>query len=261
VDASNVTAVVLTRDEDRNLPRALTGLPRGMSALVLDCGSKDHTVEFARSWGAHVIERPWTDFVDARRHALAQVRTPWAFMLDADEALDDVLRDAILSAREDVDAYRIYRTTYFCGKPMRLWSHEPLVRLFKRDRVVLQAFPAGGGSAALHERWMTDGPVRDLDGTLLHYSYPDVATYRAKYDRYTSTEAAGLPRSLPRFLSAAAKGVLRFGHMLLVRSALLDGWRGVYIAYFSAMYPAVVAWKAFRGPSTTLRYAQDDNRR
>ena len=261
MDASNVTAVVLTRDEDRNLPRALTGLPRGMGALVLDSGSQDHTVEFARSWGAQVIERPWTDFVDARRHALAQVRTPWAFMLDADEALDDVLRDAILRAGEDADAYRIYRTTYFCGKPMRLWSREPLIRLFKRDRVRLQAFPAGGGSAALHERWMSEGPVRDLDGTLLHYSYPDVATYRAKYDRYTSTEAAGLPRSLPRVLSAAAKGVLRFGHMLLVRSALLDGWRGVYVAYFSAMYPAVVAWKAFRGPSTTLRYAQDDDRR
>jgi glycosyltransferase involved in cell wall biosynthesis len=232
-----------------------------MGALVLDSGSQDHTVEFARSWGAQVIERPWTDFVDARRHALAQVRTPWAFMLDADEALDDVLRDAILRAGEDADAYRIYRTTYFCGKPMRLWSREPLIRLFKRDRVRLQAFPAGGGSAALHERWMSDGPVRDLDGTLLHYSYPDVATYRAKYDRYTSTEAAGVPRSLPRFLSAAAKGVVHFGHMLLVRSALLDGWRGVYVAYFSAMYPAVVAWKAFRGPSTTLRYAQDDDRR
>jgi glycosyltransferase involved in cell wall biosynthesis len=244
VDASNVTAVVLTRDEDRNLPRALNGLPRGMHALVVDSGSTDHTVEFARSWGAEVRERPWTDFVDARRYALAQVRTPWAFMLDADEACDDRLRDAILQAGDDADAYRVYRTTYFCGKPMRLWSREPLIRLFKRDRVRLQAFPAGGGSAALHERWIGDGPVRDLDGTLLHYSYPDVATYRAKYDRYTSTEAAGLPRSVPRAIGASLKGVLRFAYLLLVRGALLDGWRGVYVAYRSAMYPAVVAWKA-----------------
>jgi hypothetical protein len=165
-------------------------------------------------------------------------------MLDADEAFDDVLRDAIVRAGEDVDAYRMYRTTYFCGKPMRLWSREPLIRLFRRDRVRLQAFPAGGGSAALHERWIGDGPVRDLDGTLLHYSYPDVATYRAKYDRYTSTEAAGLSRSLPRALVATAKAWLRFWFLLLVRGALLDGWRGVYVAYRSAMYPAVVAWKA-----------------
>jgi glycosyltransferase involved in cell wall biosynthesis len=244
VDAANVTAVVLTRDEDRNLPRALNGLPHGMPALVVDSGSRDHTVEFARSWGAQVIQRPWTDFVEARRYALDRVSTPWALMLDADEALDDVLRDAIVRAPEDVDAYRVFRTTYFCGKPMRAWTREPLIRLFKRDRVRLEAFPAGGGGAALHERWISDGAVADLDGTLLHYSYPDVATYRAKYERYTSTEAAALPPSLPRALAASAKAALRFGWMLVGRGGLLDGWRGVYVAYRSAAYPAVVAWKA-----------------
>jgi glycosyltransferase involved in cell wall biosynthesis len=244
VDAANVTAVVLTRDEDRNLPRALTGLPRGMPALVMDSGSRDHTVEFARSWGAEVIERPWTDFVDARRFALAQVRTPWALMLDADEALDDVLRDAILAAPDDADAYRMFRTTYFCGKAMRMWTHEGLLRLFKPGHVRLEAHPAGGGAAALHESWVCDGTVRDLNGTLLHYSYPDVATYRAKYASYTSTEAAALTPSFARAIMASAKAVLRFGWMLAAKGALLDGWRGVYVAFYSAMYPAVVAWKA-----------------
>jgi glycosyltransferase involved in cell wall biosynthesis len=217
-----------------------------MPALVVDSGSRDRTVEFARSWGARVIERPWTDFVEARRFALAQVRTPWALMLDADEALDDVLRDAILDADERTDAYRVFRTTYFCGKPMRQWAGEPLIRLFKPDRVRLEAFPAGGGDAALHERWIGEGPVGDLAGTLLHYSYPDVSTYRAKYDRYTTTEAAGLPASMPRAVAATAKAVARFGWSMLGKGAILDGWRGAYVAYQSAAYPAVVAWKALR---------------
>jgi hypothetical protein len=125
-----ITAVILTRDEERNLPRALTSLPRGVRVLVLDAGSRDHTVQFARSAGADVVEREWTDFVDARRFALSCVKTPWALMLDADEALDDVLRESILGAAQDVDCYRIKRTTYFCGKPMRLWRDEPLVRCF-----------------------------------------------------------------------------------------------------------------------------------
>jgi hypothetical protein len=215
-----------------------------MHALILVSGSRDRTVEFARGWGAEVIERAWTDFVDARRFALGQVRTPWALMLDADEALDDVLRNAILQASSDVDAYRVFRTTYFCGKPMRLWTREPLIRLFQPGRVRLEAHPAGGGDAALHERWVSDGTVRDLSGTLLHYSYPDVATYRVKYDLYTSTEAASLKPSLARALAATATGALRFGWMLLAKGALLDGWRGVYVAYHSAVYPAVVSWKA-----------------
>jgi len=244
VDAANVTAVVLTRDEDRNLPRALGGLPRGMHALVVDSGSRDRTVEFARSWGARVIERPWEGFVEARRFALSQVTTPWAFMLDADEALDDLLRDAILRAGEEPAAYRIFRTTFFCGKPMRLWSREPLIRLFKPQSVRLEASPAAGGGAALHERWIAHGAVADLDGTLLHYSYPDLATYRAKYDRYTALEAAALPASLPRALGQSCKAALRFAWMLFAKGALLDGWRGLYVAFYSAAYPAVAAWKA-----------------
>ncbi|HTX58505.1 MAG TPA: glycosyltransferase, partial [Verrucomicrobiae bacterium] len=143
---------MLTRDEERNLPRALTSLPRGMAVLVLDAQSQDRTVEFARAAGAEVIERAWTDFVDARHYALSRVRTRWALMLDADEALDDVLRDAIALAGDEVDAYRVRRTTYFCGKALRMWRNEPLVRLFKTQRVALDASPAAGGTAALHER-------------------------------------------------------------------------------------------------------------
>ena len=135
------------------------------------------------------MERDWTDFVDARRFALEQVETPWVLMIDADEALDDVLRDAIGSAAENVDAYVVRRTTYFCGHPMRIWSNEPLVRLFRRDRVKLTARPAAAGEAPIHEAWTSDGPTSELPGTLLHYSYPDAAAYRSKYDRYTTLEA------------------------------------------------------------------------
>ncbi|MGB6521344.1 MAG: glycosyltransferase, partial [Candidatus Cybelea sp.] len=122
-------------------------MPRGIRILVLDARSRDHTVQFARSAGATVLERDWTDFVDARRFALEQVETPWVLMIDADEALDDVLRDAIGGAAENVDAYVVRRTTYFCGHPMRIWSNEPLVRLFRRDRIKLAARPAAAGEA------------------------------------------------------------------------------------------------------------------
>jgi hypothetical protein len=212
--------------------------------LVLDACSDDHTVQFARAAGATVVQREWTDFVDARRFALTQVRTPWTLMVDADEALDDVLRDAILAAPERRDGYRVRRTTYFCGKPMRIWRDEPLLRLFRTDRAALEAHPAAAGFAPVHEAWSSDGDVGDLAGTLLHYSYPDVATYRQKYDLYTDLEAHGVPHATSSFLVACGAAIPRLAWLLLGRGALLDGPRGWYVAYRSAVYPAVAARKA-----------------
>jgi (heptosyl)LPS beta-1,4-glucosyltransferase len=214
---------------------------------VLDAGSRDHTLAFADAAGARVEQRDWTDFVDARTHALEQVRTPWVLMIDADEALDDVLRDAIVRAATEPDAYRIKRTTYFCGKPMRIWRDEPLIRLFRKERARLEAHPAAARTAAVHEGWSSDGMVGDLPGTLLHYSYPDVATYRAKYDRYTALEAASMKPSLVGWLAACGASVARLTWLLVARGALLDGPRGWYVAYRSATYAAVAARKALFG--------------
>jgi glycosyltransferase involved in cell wall biosynthesis len=244
MDVGQVTAVILTRDEERNLPRALTSLPRGMHVFVLDACSKDHTVQFARGAGAEVVQREWTDFLDARRFALERVKTPWVLMLDADEALDDVLRDSIGRADPTVEGYRVRRTTYFCGRPMRLWRDEPLLRLFKRDRAHLEAAPATEANAALHERWVAEGSTGDLPGSLLHYSYPDVSTYRKKFAEYTTIEAHGSQASLSALVTAFARGAVRFPYFLFVKGALLDGLRGIYVAYGSATYPVVVAWKA-----------------
>jgi (heptosyl)LPS beta-1,4-glucosyltransferase len=212
--------------------------------FVLDAYSRDHTVQFARGAGAVVVQREWTDFVDARRFALASVQTPWALMLDADEALDDVLCDAICEARDDVDAYNVRRTTYFCGHPMRMWRNEPLLRLFRTDRVTLKANPAASADALLHEAWACAGSVGELRGTLLHFSYPDVASYRGKFARYTSLEAQQLRGSLLGFIGECGTSVLRLAWLLFAKGALLDGPRGWYVAYESAIYPAVAMGKA-----------------
>ncbi len=241
---SDITAVILTRDEERNLPRAMTSLPRGVNVLVVDAQSTDGTLSYARKAGATVIERPWTNFVDARRFALAHVRTPWTFVLDADEALDDVLRDALLAAPEDANGYTVARTTFFRGKRMRMWSKERLLRLMRTDAARVEAAPAAGGSAALHERYACDPPIGELPGELLHYSYSDTASYRERFARYTSIEATGLRRDAAATAWQTLLVAPRLVNNLLRRGALLDGPRGWYVAWYSALYPAVVRWKS-----------------
>ena len=219
----------------------------GAQIFVLDAESDDETVAIATAAGATVERRTWHGFVEARRYALAQVRTAWLFMLDADEAIDAELVRAIEAAPDDVDAYRVRRITSLCGCPIRTagWSNERLVRLFRRSTIVLESHSVGGG-AELHERWATTGTVRDLPGAILHDSYPTLASYREKFARYTSIEAAAIRGSLSALVLAALVACVRVPWSLLRYGGWRDGWRGAFVAGASAVYPIVVQWKALR---------------
>ena len=227
-------------------------MPHGASLLVLDAGSRDATRAIAGEAGATVIERPWTDFIDARRFALARVRTPWTFMLDADERLDEQLRAALSAAdpeRDGVDGYRVRRLTRFCGTPIHAlgWSNERLLRIFRTDRATIVPHPVAGGGAALHERWEVRGRVADLAGTLIHDSYPDRDSYQRKFARYTSLEAEGVEGTSVALVLSALLAIPRFLWFLGPRGGLRAGWRGAYLAFWSALYPVVVQQKALRG--------------
>jgi glycosyltransferase involved in cell wall biosynthesis len=221
-------------------------VPSGIALLVLDHRSTDRTAKIAADMGARVIARDFEGFVHARHFALAQVRTPWALMIDADEELDERLAGAILSAREDVNGFFIARTTFYRGRPLRMWKNELLMRLFRPSAVTLRALPAAGGTAQLHERWICSGPSAHLAGTLLHYSYPSREAYDEKFDAYTSLEAEGVAFSPAALAVETAKTPLRFAWYIVARGAGLDGLEGLRVAWASARYPMVVQWKARR---------------
>jgi glycosyl transferase family 2 len=225
-------------------------LPSGVRVFVLDADSQDDTAAVARAHGADVETRPWTGFVNARRYALGRVATRWALMLDADELLDDTLRDAIPAANPttgsgEVSGYRLRRVTMLCGRPVRAagWSNERLLRLFRSDRARVAANELG---ADLHERWIVDGPIADLPGAIVHDSYPTLASYRAKFDRYTTVEAAALAPSRRAYLRALATMAPRFLWSMLRYGGWRDGWRGFFVAWESARYRVVVRAKALR---------------
>jgi glycosyltransferase involved in cell wall biosynthesis len=236
---------VLARDEAGRLGSLLAQLHPGMRIFVLDAESRDDTAAVARAHGAQVETRPWAGFVNARRYALGRVATPWALMLDADELLDETLQAAIVAAKGDVAGYRFRRVTMLCGRPVHAagWSNERLLRLFRTERARVAANQAG---ADLHERWMVDGAIADLPGAVLHDSYPTLASYRAKFDRYTSVEAAALPPSRRGYAGALVTLPLRFLWSIVRYGGWRDGWRGLFVAWESARYRVVVRAKALR---------------
>lgn len=220
-------------------------MPPHAEVFVLDAESTDATADVARAGGARVEVRAWNGYVDARRYALGRVTTPYAFMLDADELLSDELRAALAGDLAVRDGFRVRRVTMLAGRAVRAagWSSERLVRCFRVDRARVVA-DSVGGRADLHERWIVDGSVGDLPGMIVHDSYPSVASYRERFARYTGIEAAALRGSAPACARELAKLPLRFAWRWLRYGAWRDGWRGAFVAWYSALYPLAVQWRA-----------------
>ncbi|HLI32500.1 MAG TPA: glycosyltransferase [Solirubrobacteraceae bacterium] len=80
---------MIVRDEERVLARCLESVRDAVDELVVvDTGSRDATIDIARSFGARVIEVPWEDsFAAARNVSFDAARSDWLLYLDADETL------------------------------------------------------------------------------------------------------------------------------------------------------------------------------
>lgn len=79
--------VMLTFNEELNLPKALASIGGRAPVVIVDSESSDATAEIARQGGAEFIVHPFVDYASQRNFALAQVedRFRWIFFLDADE--------------------------------------------------------------------------------------------------------------------------------------------------------------------------------
>ncbi len=97
-----LSVTIITLNEERNLPGALESvLGVADEVVVVDSGSTDRTCEIARSAGARVLARPWSDYSEQKNFAAQQAAHDWILNLDADERLSPELRAALAESYPD----------------------------------------------------------------------------------------------------------------------------------------------------------------
>lgn len=86
-----ISACVIVRNEEQNLPRWLSSMRVfADEMIVVDTGSTDATVEIARAGGAAVYYFDWiNDFAAAKNFALDCASGDWVVFTDADEYFTD----------------------------------------------------------------------------------------------------------------------------------------------------------------------------
>lgn len=231
-----ISAIIITRNEQDNLPRAVKSLGCCDEIVIVDSGSTDRTVAVAQELGARVIEHEWSGYARQKNLAAAEAAHDWVLALDADEALSEQLQHELGRLKQQGpshDAYAFPRLAQYRGKWIHHsgWYPDRKVRLYDRRK-------ARWVGDYVHESVRTDGSVGELTGDLLHYTCPTLARHIETVNRYTSLAAQemiaeGRQVSFLRMITAPPWAFVR-GY--LVQRGFLDGREGFLIASMAAFY-------------------------
>ncbi len=126
-----VSVLILTLNEEANLPGCLDSLVWCDDVVVLDSFSTDRTVEIARERGVRVEQRRFENYASQRNSGLNSIRYrhTWVLMLDADERVPPELRDemlaAVAAAPADAAMFLMRRRDHLFGRWIRRSSGYP----------------------------------------------------------------------------------------------------------------------------------------
>jgi glycosyltransferase involved in cell wall biosynthesis len=221
-----ISAVIITRDEERNIAAALDSLAGIASEIVVvDSLSTDRTVKIAREYTDRVVERAWTNYADQKNFADGLAVHPWILSL---ELRAEIL--ALLPSDPDCAAFSMPRRVFYLGKWIRHsgWYPDRKVRLFRKDG-------ARWEGAYVHEKLAVAGEVRALKGDIHHLTYRSIAEHLARINQFSDLGAQKL---------YAAKKKCRWHHLVLLpasrflksyvlKAGFLDGFAGLVISAFT----------------------------
>ena len=267
VDESPAPALVgciLTKNEERNIRRAVTSLQSATDVVVVvDSESTDDTREIADALGAEVLVRPFDTYPAQRNWALRQIAQRygdvWVFSMDADEWLSEdlaaELRSKAATLGRDAENYIVKLRRRFDGRILRHGGFG----VTWLTRLMPAASSTYEGRAINEHVSVPDGwRVGTLDHWLEHADVDSWADYIAKHNRYStleaqaraSSEAAGATITLSevrrdrtlrrRWLRERiwnrlpARPALRFIQIYVVCAGFLDGRAGFRRALFEA---------------------------
>ena len=224
--SEKLSAVIITLNEERALPKCLESLSFADEILVIDSGSEDLTVEVAEKYNARVIHQDWLGYGRQKQFGVDQAGHDWVLCIDADEWVSEELTTSVKEALNNplYKGYRFPRCNRFLGRWLRHGEGYPDIslRLFDRRYGAWSDDP-------VHECVEVDDKVGALKGDLMHESEEGLEDYLVKQNKYTSLQAEQMYAVGKRFslIKILLGPVWRFLKFYFIRLGFLDGVPGL----------------------------------
>ena len=184
---STLSLVMICKNESKHLKACLDTVHDIVDEIiVLDSGSTDNTRQIAESFGAKwFVNTNWQGFGKQRQIAQSYATGDYVLVLDADERLEQPLRQAICdvlhSPLQTDKVFSVARVNTFCGVEVqpRFWYTDKLARLYAN-----QAFCYN--DLQVHESLDQKGvPSVVLKGFLPHITNDNLHHFLVKNIRYS----------------------------------------------------------------------------
>jgi glycosyltransferase involved in cell wall biosynthesis len=261
----SISVLILTKNEQQDLPECLASVKWSDDVHVLDSGSTDETVKIAEDAGAQVSVRPFDGYARQRNAGLALgFRHEWILILDADERIPSRFVEELLAfvsqAPSSVGGARFRRRDIWWGRWLKHAQISPFyIRLVRKGRSHYER--------EINEVLVVDGEVVDLPGYFDHYPFSKgMDHWIAKHNTYSRMEAQLIAqrqiadhswrialfgsdfneRRLHQksiFYKLPGRPFIKFIYMLCFRRAFLDGWPGVRYAIVQSIYEYFIVLK------------------
>ena len=192
LQASKLSAVILTFNEELHLERALASISGFTKEIfVIDSFSTDRTIEIALAHGAIVLQNKFINQAKQFQWALdnAPISGEWILRLDADEIIESDLATEIVqklpALAPDVVGINLKRKHIFMDRWVKHGGRYPLV--------MLRIWRKGHGR--IENRWMDEhiviwgGRAVTFEGGFADHNLNDLTFFTDKHNKYATREA------------------------------------------------------------------------
>ena len=232
---AGLSVLILTSNEERNLPDCLASVRWSDDVVVYDSFSTDRTMELARSAGARCFQRRFDHYAGQRNASLREpvFQNPWVLVLDADERVTPGLRTeleaTVAAATPEMTLFRMRRKDYFLGRWLRRSSGYPtwFPRLLRPDKVWVER--------EINEEFHTEGQVGTLREHIIHLPFNKGVDYRDPVLRRKHQKQ--LAYRLP------CRPWLVFSYLYVARLGFLDGYPGFCYCRLRTLYEFMIDLK------------------
>jgi glycosyltransferase involved in cell wall biosynthesis len=263
-----VSVLILTKNEEQDLPGCLSSVGWCDDIHVFDSYSSDSTIEIAQLAGAKITQRNFDNWSAHQNWGLANIpfKYEWVLYIDADERISEELLNALKKIEFKITssvAFNIRRRDFaWNGKWLKHTQISPFyLRLFKPVNMRYERL--------VNPVSLPDGPTGTIDGYIDHYPFSKgVRFWLQRHLSYADLEAAMYIENAKAathfsfrkalfsndftekrfhqkglFFKLPGRPVIKWCYMVFIRLSFLDGRAGMTYSTLQAIYEYFIVLK------------------